>query len=339
MKKIKACVVGASGYSGYELVRLLLNHPNVDVEAVCGVSEVGQRLDNVFPYFKGKSDVSFTIADDNLDRNLDVIFFATPDGVAMSYAKRFLDKGVKVIDVSGDFRIKDTDLYEKWYGRKHTEPELLKESVYGLCELYKDEIKGKSLIANPGCYPTAAILSITPLLINGYGTDFIIDAKTGISGAGRKGLQANLYAERNESVTAYKVGYKHKHAPEIEIHASRKAKKKCRVLFSPQVVPMTRGILETIYLKTDKNVNLKEIYKIYSDFYKDNPFIHIREDSLPSTKDVYLTNNVHIGFELEERTNTVIIVTAIDNLIKGASGQSVQNMNILFNLDETSGLF
>ena len=338
MKKIKAGVVGASGYSGMELVRLLIHHPNVELSAVCGLEEIGQRLDEIFPYFHGKSELIFISVEDALKQELDVIFFATPDGVAMKYASAFLNKGIKVIDVSGDFRFQDIAVYEKWYGRKHTEPELQKEAVYGLCELFREEIKKARLIANPGCYPTAAILGITPLLKEGIGSHYIVDAKTGISGAGRKAAQANLFSERNESVTPYKIGYTHKHAPEIETHAGRKSGKSCTVLFSPQVVPMTRGILETIYVQSAKKLNINDITNIYTQFYQNNSFIHIRGNSLPSTKDVYLTNNVHIGFGLDERTDTFIIVSAIDNLIKGASGQAVQNMNLIFGFPEETAL-
>jgi N-acetyl-gamma-glutamyl-phosphate reductase len=256
----------------------------------------------------------------------------------MAFAQKFLDKGAKVIDVSGDFRFKDVEIYEKWYKREHTAKNLIEKSAYGLPELFRDEIKGKDLIANPGCYPTAAILSITPLLKNGYATDFIIDAKTGITGAGRKASQANLFAERNEAITPYKTGYMHKHAPEMEAHSERKTGLPCRVVFTPQVVPMNRGILETIYVKLLKDTAIAKIISLYKEFYANNPFIHILENSLPSTKDVYLTNNVHIGFTLEERTNTLIVAAAIDNLIKGASGQAVQNMNIIFNLPEETGL-
>ncbi len=336
--KIKACIVGASGYSGYEIVRLLCAHPNAQVVSVCALDEEGLLFQDVFPYFTGKIDLKFSSIQDALNIETDVVFFATPDGVAMKFAPQFIEKGIKVVDVSGDFRFKDIPTYEKWYGRKHTEPELLENSAYGLPELFRDEIKGKDLIANPGCYPTAAILGITPLLKHDYATDFIVDAKTGITGAGRKASQANLFGERNESITPYKIGYLHKHAPEMETHAGRKAGVECSVLFSPQVVPMTRGILETIYVKLQKTASIEEIISIYNEFYMNNSFIHIRKNSLPSTKDVYLTNNVHIGFGIDTRTDTLIVVSALDNLIKGASGQAVQNMNIIFSLPEETGL-
>ncbi len=336
--EIKACVVGASGYSGLEVVRLLNAHPNAKVVSVCALKEQGLKFSEVFPQFTGQIDLFFTSIQEALKIDTDVVFFATPDGVAMQFASDFIEKGVKVIDISGDFRFKDVDTYEKWYGRKHTQTKLLENSVYGLPELFRDEIKGKNLVANPGCYPTAAILSITPLLKNGYATEFIIDAKTGITGAGRKASQSNLFGERNECITPYKVGYLHKHAPEMETHAGRKAGIPCTVLFSPQVVPMNRGILETIYVKLLNESSLDEIIALYEDFYSNNSFIHIRRNLLPSTKDIYLTNNVHIGFSMEKRTNTLIIVAAIDNLIKGASGQAIQNMNIIFSLPEETGL-
>jgi len=299
MSKIKACVIGASGYSGIELLAILFRHPQVEIQSICALEETGKRLDAVFPYFLGRSELKFIPVDDAIKARPDVVFFATPDGVAMQYVGQFISSGAKVIDISGDFRFKDISIYEKWYGKKHTEPELLAGSTYGLCELFRSNIQKSNLIANPGCYPTCAILSITPLLSEGYSDSFIVDAKSGISGAGRKATQSNLFAERNEAVSAYKIGYAHKHAPEIEEYVKIKADKFCTVLFSPQVVPMTRGILETIYLSSKKNVEKKDIISLYKKFYSNEKFIHIFDEALPSTKDIVYTNNVYIGCEID----------------------------------------
>ena len=281
--------------------------------------------------------------DDNMDelsKMADVIFTATPQGFCSSLVKEEILKNTKIIDLSADYRIKDVDIYEKWYGLKHPTPEFIKEAVYGLCEVNRESIKNARLLANPGCYPTCSTLSIYPLLKEGIidASTIIIDAKSGTSGAGRGAKVNNLFCEVNENIKAYGVAT-HRHTPEIEEQLSYAAGEKVLLNFTPHLVPMNRGILVTAYASLKKKVSYSEVKSIYESYYKDETFIRLLDENVcPETRFVEGSNFVDINYKIDERTNRIIMMGAIDNLIKGAAGQAVQNMNIMFGLDETEGL-
>jgi len=277
---------------------------------------------------------------ENLAEDLDVAFLALPHGKSAPLAKKLYEKGVKVIDLGADFRLKSLDDYKNWYELEHECPELLTESVYGLPEIYKELIKKNSIIANPGCYPTSVILGLAPLLANKLIKldNIIIDSKSGISGAGKTLTQQTHYPDMNDNLLAYKVG-NHRHTPEIEQELGLLGGAKIQVNFTPHLIPMNRGILSTIYTQGDKSLTNCELEKIYKEYYQDCPFIRIRDqNNLPQTKWVYGSNFCDMAPIYDERTGRLIIISAIDNLVKGASGQAIQNMNLMFGLEETTGL-
>ncbi len=337
---IKAGIVGVSGYGGIELFHILHSHPEVEINAVSSRTYKGLKIGEVYPHLSQFDYICKEYFPDEIARICDVVFTAVPHGgPAMEYAIPIKNQGKKLIDLSADFRINDKNTYEQYYKTKHLNPELLKDAVYGLPEIHKNKIKNSWLIANPGCYPTGIILSLAPLLqkkIIDEGS-IIIDSKSGVSGAGRTPKQNLHYPELNEGLQAYSIT-NHRHTAEIEQELSLFLGKKISVVFVPHLVPMTRGILSVVYAKIKKDLDLKKIVEIFKKFYNNHYFIRILENSLPNTKFVSGTNFVDISVNLAKDKKTLIIVSAIDNLIKGASGQAVQNMNLAFGLEETTGL-
>lgn len=338
---IKAGIIGSTGYAGQELVRLLLAHKEAEIVWYGSRSYIDQKYASVFKNMFKLVDAE--CMDDNLDvlaDEADVIFTATPQGfLASKLTERLLSK-VKVIDLSADYRIKDVATYEKWYGIEHKSPQYIGEAVYGLCELNREHIKGARLIANPGCYTTCSILTAYPLVKEGLiDTDtLIIDAKSGTSGAGRSAKTANLFCEVNESIKAYGVAT-HRHTPEIEEQLALAAGHPVVLNFTPHLVPMNRGILVTAYAKLTKPLSDEAVRAAYEKYYGSEKFIRLLDEGeCPETRWVEGSNYVDINFKIDRRTNRVIMMGAIDNLVKGAAGQAVQNMNLIFGLDECMGL-
>lgn len=338
---IRIAIIGATGHTGEVIIDILLNHPQAKITKLYNTSKESVNIADVFPKLKNRLDLDCKETDfDEIGDSCDVVFLALPHTVAMDYVPRLLSMGKKIIDLSSDYRLKDARVYEKSYNKKHKDASGLKEAVYGLPEFYRGDIKKAKLIANPGCYPTAALLSLIPLLALDLiePDSIIIDAKSGISGAGKKVSRELLFIEVNEDFHAYKVN-EHQHMPEINQIISKVAGKKLQVTFVPHLLPINRGILETIYVKKSKDLKVKKqnLIELYKRFYKNEPFVRIKkEGEFPRLKDVVGTNFCDIG--LKEDTESIIVISAIDNLLKGASGQAVQNMNIMFNFPEKTGL-
>jgi N-acetyl-gamma-glutamyl-phosphate reductase len=352
MNMKKVAIVGASGYSGEELVRLLLNHPHAELVAVTSRQNAGQTLAQVFPKFASHPRCkTLRFVEPNaelLAKQADVVFLALPHGVAAEYAVPLLAAGCTVIDLSADFRLKSAEIYREFYGHDHPAPELLKKSVYGLPEVYRDEIKKSPLIASPGCYPTSILLPLIPLLKAGLikPAGIIADSLSGVSGAGRKAENDYLFCECNESVRPYGVP-KHRHLSEIEEQLSFAAGTKVMIQFTPHLIPVNRGILTTLYLAPDKHFSTAEemnalaakISACYAQAYGHEPFVRLLEGkALPDTKNVVGTNVCEIAWRLDPRTGRLIVMSAEDNLVKGASGQAVQSLNLLCGWPETAGL-
>ena len=339
--KLRVAIVGVSGYGGGELARLLLAHPNVDLTYVTSGTYAGKPLRAALPG-AAPSDLVCEIYDEAVCADkCDFVFLAGESGLAMKIAPGLLDAGKKIVDLSADFRLKDPAVYQEWYKAEHTAPELLEKAVYGLPELAREEIVTARLVANPGCYPTSAILALLPLLPDMYvrPDTIIIDSMSGISGGGRSkfGLDYH-FAEVNESARAYGVGGVHRHTPEIEQGLSDVYGPGIRVTFTPHLIPVTRGILTTVYATfTSEIPPLEVLYDLYRDWA--DPFVtFLGPGQFPATKHVYGTNYCHIGLAVDKRTNRVVVVSAIDNLVKGAAGQAIQNMNLMCGFDETAGL-
>jgi N-acetyl-gamma-glutamyl-phosphate reductase len=354
MKKssVKAGVVGASGYSGEELVRLLLRHPNVELSAVTSRQFAGQTIAQVFPkfaQFPKAQQLRFSEPNtDLLSKQAEVVFLALPHGVAAEFAVPLLQAGCQVIDLSADFRLKIAEAYREFYGHDHPAPELLRNSVYGLAEVYRSSIKGATLIASPGCYPTSILLPILPLLRAKLikETGIIADSLSGVSGAGRKAESDYLFVECNESVRPYGIP-RHRHLSEIEQELSLAAGQPVVIQFTPHLIPVNRGILSTIYLAPHKHFGsavemqalADQIGACYTTAYGQEPFVRLLEGkALPDTKNVVGTNVIEIAWRLDLRTGRLIVMSAEDNIVKGASGQAVQCLNILCGFDETTGL-
>lgn len=337
---LRVAVVGATGYAGAELVRLLSGHPEVRLSAITSRQYAGVRFDHVFPSMTGHVDlVCEDLSADNLYDRADLFFLSVPHKIPMEIVPGLISKGKKVIDLSADFRFRDSETYEAYY-QPHISKNLLEKAVYGLCEIYHDKIKGADLIGNPGCYPTSVLLPLIPLLKEGFLDDesIIADSKSGVSGAGRSLALSSHFCEVNESFKAYKVAA-HRHNPEIEEVLSRETGRITRITFVPHLVPVTRGMLTTIYARLKVNVHAEHIKKCLSSFYSGRPFIRLCDDmGLPDTKHVMGTNYCDIGFRIDKRTGCLILISAIDNLVKGAAGQAVQNMNIMLGYEETAGL-
>jgi N-acetyl-gamma-glutamyl-phosphate reductase len=344
MKSKKVAVIGASGYSGEELVKLLLHHPYVELVAVTSRQNAGQTLAQVFPKFASHpKSKAICFSEPNakvLAKQADVVFLALPHGVAAEYAVPLLNAGCMVIDLSADFRLKSAAIYREFYSHDHPAPGLLKKSVYGLPEIYRDQIKKSSLIASPGCYPTGILLPLIPLLKSGLvkPAGIIADSLSGVSGAGRKAEVDCLFCECNESARPYGVP-KHRHLSEIEEQLSLAAKVQVTIQFTPHLIPVNRGILTTLYLEPAGKLSDEKISACYKTFYGGEPFVRLLEGgNLPDTKNVSGTNVIEIAWRLDPRTGRLIVMSAEDNLLKGAGGQAVQSMNILCGWPETAGL-
>jgi len=335
---IKAAVLGATGYAGIELVRILTRHPEVSIEVVNSKTFKGQKISDVYPNLTGIFDMTCTELELDEAAKCDVAFTALPHGASKDVIPSLLEKGLKVIDLSGDFRYDKVEVYEKWYGQKHSSPELLKESVYGLCELHRDKIKGARLIGNPGCYTTCSILGNAPLAANKIidTKSIIIDAKSGVSGAGRSLNLAQHFCECTETTKAYKIGT-HRHTSEIEQELSNIAGEDIMLSFTPHLIPQKRGIFATIYANLNGKYTTAQVLDMYKEYYKDEFFVRVR-DGIPETKFVCGSNFVDVGVTVDERLGRVIATSVIDNLVKGAAGQAVQNMNILFGIDEKTAI-
>ncbi|MEO6035153.1 MAG: N-acetyl-gamma-glutamyl-phosphate reductase [Verrucomicrobiota bacterium] len=349
---VKVAIVGASGYSGEELVRLLLRHPHAELAAVTSRQHAGQTLAQIFPKHGNDSRArQLRLTDPNADviaRNAQVVFLALPHGVAAEFAVPLLEKGCQVIDLSADFRLKNAEVYKEFYWREHPAPEWLGKSVYGLPEIYREQIKTGTFVASPGCYPTSILLPIIPLLRDKLvkPTGIIADASSGVSGAGRKAEIDYLFVECNESVRPYGVP-KHRHISEIEQELSLAAGESVTIQFTPHLVPVNRGISTTLYLAPERHFAneaemaalAEQISRSYQSAYGNEPFVRLLEGkALPDTKNVVGTNILEIAWRLDPRTGRMIVMSALDNIVKGASGQAVQSMNILCGFPETSGL-
>ncbi|MDD5424657.1 MAG: N-acetyl-gamma-glutamyl-phosphate reductase [Candidatus Omnitrophica bacterium] len=338
-EKMNVAVVGATGYAGCELIKILLGHPEVTITSVSRRAEGSDRISDIFPVFRGQLELPCeNVNVPRICKSADIIFLSLPHKVSMIFVPEFLKAGKKVIDLSADYRFKDAAVYEKWYGTGHTSPELLKAAVYGLPELNRAEISKSGFVANPGCYPTGSILGCVPLLKEGMidVSQIIIDAKSGATGAGRTPSLALMFSETNENLKAYKVN-QHQHMPEIDQALSDAAGSKVEITFTPHLVPMNRGILSTIYMTLRKDSSAEELLKVYGRFYKDAPFVRVLDEGVfPETKDVLGTNFCDIGIKVTGKR--AIVITAIDNLYKGASSQAVHNMNLMQGFDEKLGL-
>jgi N-acetyl-gamma-glutamyl-phosphate reductase len=337
---VRVAIAGASGYTGFELIRILGEHPEVTLTTITSRAQLGQRLDDFYPAFRGHFDLVFQEPDPEiLARDADLVFTALPHQAAMDMVPALLDRGVKVIDLSADYRFRDPAVYEAWY-QPHKTPELLTEAVYGLPELYRDAISRARLVGNPGCYPTSIILAAAPLLHHGlvHPETVIADSKSGVSGAGRGASLAVHFCEVNEGFKAYKV-CEHRHTPEIEQELGRLAGRPVTVNFTPHLVPMSRGILSTVYASIESGVSPERIDEAFRAFYTEAPFVRLcRRGEFPSTLQVRGSNHCDLGWRVDPRTQRVVVVSVIDNLTRGASGQAVCNLNLMCGLPETTGL-
>lgn len=337
MKTIKAGIVGGTGYTGVELLRLLAQHPGVEVTAITSRGDAGKKVSDMFPSLRGHVDLPFSDpAQANL-RACDVVFFATPNGIAMQQAKELLDAGVRVIDLAADFRIKDIPTWEKWYGMTHASPELVAEAVYGLPEVNREEIRGARLVANPGCYPTAVQLGFMPLLEAGVvdAAHLIADSKSGVSGAGRKAETHILLAEAADSFKAYGVAG-HRHLPEISQGLTAMQGGVVGLTFVPHLTPMIRGIHATLYARLETEADVQALFEAR---YAAEPFVDVLPAGAhPETRSVRGANLCRIAVHRPQGGDTVVVLSVIDNLVKGAAGQAVQNMNLMFGFAETTGL-
>ncbi|MFK5948710.1 MAG: N-acetyl-gamma-glutamyl-phosphate reductase [Methylococcales bacterium] len=335
---ISAGIVGGTGYTGVELLRILVLHPDVDVRVVTSRSDAGQRVDSAYPSLRGLCDILFTQPDIETLAVCDVVFFATPNGTAMLMAEQLLQRNVKVIDLSADFRIKDDKVWSKWYGMEHACPELIKEAVYGLPEVNREAIKQANLLACPGCYPTAVQLGFLPLIeSNLIDVSYLIaDVKSGVSGAGRKAQVSALMSEAGESFKAYAVNG-HRHLPEITQGLETVAKQPVALTFVPHLTPMIRGIHATLYGKITGDIS--QVQSLYEQKYQNEFFVDVLpQGQHPDTRNVRGSNNCQIAIHQPQGGDTLVILSVIDNLVKGAAGQAVQNMNIMLGLEEKAGL-
>ncbi len=335
--KIKVGVVGGTGYTGVELIRLLARHPNADVTTITSRGEAGIRIDEIFPSLRGVLDLTFSSPDEAKLEECDLVFFAAPNGISMRRVRPLLERGVRVIDLAADFRLRDANEWQHWYGMPHACPDLLAEAVYGLPEVNREKIRAARLIANPGCYPTAVQLGFVPLLEAGIvDEDFLIaDCKSGMSGAGRKAELPTLFGEAAENFKAYAAGG-HRHLPEISQGLNRVSAKPVSLTFLPHLTPMIRGIHASLYARLKVKVDLQELYQRR---YANEYFIDVMPSgSHPETRSVRGANMCRIAVHQPQDSRVVVVLSVIDNLTKGAAGQAIQNMNIVFDLPETTGL-
>ena len=341
MNKIRASIIGASGYGGAETVRLLTSHPQVEIVHVTAETQQGQVMSHLYPNLRHFVDQTMIASDDaeRIGRDSDVTFVSLPSGKAMHLVPALLEQDCKVIDIAADFRLHEASLYPTWYKFTHIAPDYLAEAVYGLPELHRDAIRRTRLLANPGCYPVASLLALIPLLQAGviHTTGIVIDAKSGISGAGRGGGGGFGYAEVNENVRPYGMPG-HNHIAEIEQELSALADTAVRVVFTPHLIPMTRGILATVYATSVHDLQQEEALRLYDEAYEAMPFVRVLHNAFPETKATLGSNYCDVTVRIDTRTSTVIAMAAIDNLGRGAAGQAIQNMNLMFGLPEISGL-
>ncbi len=334
---VKTAIIGASGYTGVELIRLLAMHTEVELSVITSDSESGKKLGDVFPAVHNHKNLTFSKHDSNEVNECDLVFFATPHAVSMHIVPKILEQDIKVIDLSADYRIKDIETWQEWYGCEHITPQLVEQAAYGLPEINRQQIKNAQLVANPGCYPTASSLALIPALHSKLidPTSIIIDAKSGFSGAGRKASQAGLFSEVSETFKAYGLPG-HRHLPEIIQTLNSVSEKQVEVTFVPHLLPINRGILATVYVE---QVSSDDLFECYSTYYANEPFVEILQPgSLPDTRSTRGTNHCRISLFPDAVGSRTVIVSVIDNLVKGAAGQAIQNMNIMFGFDEQIGL-
>lgn len=338
---INVGIIGASGYTGAELARILCNHPEVRITAATSRQNAGRALSEIFPSLRGKVDIiceNLSVAE--LSEKADFFFTAVPHKTAMDLVPDLLAAGKKVVDLSADFRLRDVVVYEEWY-QAHSSSELLGEAVYGLPELYRNDIAGCRLVANPGCYPTSIILGLAPLLKAGAieVQSIIADSKSGTSGAGRAAQTGSLFCEVHDGFRPYKVGRAHRHTPEIEQELTILAEGEVRISFTPHLLPISRGILSTVYASLAPGFDREKVDTLYRNQYQQEPFVRLlKEDYFPGTQYVRGSNYCDISYKIDPVTNRIIVMSAIDNIVKGASGQAVQNMNLMLGFEETAGL-
>ena len=339
MQEFNVAILGASGYTGGELIRILVNHPNVKISYITAEKHAGKKVSEVFPHLKGILDLKLEKLDPKkVPDDIDIVFAALPHGVSAEVIHEIYKRKIKIIDLGADFRLNEGN-YRQWYG-DHPCSDILKDAVYGISELKREQIAESNLIANPGCYPTASILPLAPLLKENIvdESSIIIDSKSGVSGAGRSPSLDLHFCEVSEGFKAYKVA-EHRHSPEIEQHLSEYSKKDVNIIFTPHLIPIDRGILSTIYVKTDKEYTTSELLQKLKDFYKNSHFIRIYDEGqFPNISYIRGSNFCDIGIKSIPEKKSAVIVSVIDNLVKGAAGQAVQNMNIMMDLPETTGL-
>lgn len=339
---IKVGIVGGTGYTGSELLRLLALHPQVELQAITSRGEVGQAVADMFPALRGRVNIAFSEPSFESLKHCDVVFFATPHGVAMAQSAELVNAGIRVIDLGADFRLKNTVEFEKWYGMPHSEPALLDQACYGLVEAARNELKNAKLVGLAGCYPTAVQLALKPLLTQGMPlideSSIVADCKSGVSGAGRKAAVSSLFSEASENFKAYGVSG-HRHLPEIEQGLQMMSGRKTSITFTPHLVPMVRGILATVYVQLNEAGQKLDIQDLYEKHYADEYFVDVMpKGSMPETKHVRGSNFARIALHRPQGRNTMVILAVIDNLVKGAAGQAVQAMNVMFDLPEHMGL-
>ena len=341
MDKLKAAIIGGTGYGAIELVRLINKHPILEVGSIVSNSQSGSNFSEIYPHLSEIADQPLENFDvDKLSKKNEIVFLATPSGVSSRYVPQLLETGIKCIDLSGDFRLRSGDIYESWYKHSPAEDKYLQQATYGLSEIYAEKIKTSNLIANPGCYPTATTLGLIPALQTNLIDEksIIVDAKSGVSGAGRGLSLTSHYSEINENLKAYKLGA-HQHIPEIEQVLSDESGNPLTISFTTHLVPMTRGIMCTMYVNLKEKISTKKVIDLYKHFYQESHFIRVRpEGNIPSTKEVSGSNYCDIGLHVDERTNRLTIISVIDNLVKGAAGQAIQNVNLMNGWDERTGL-
>lgn len=338
---IEVAVIGAAGYAGIEAVRLVLGHPRLRLTLATSAADAGKPLAAVYPMLAGTTDLEFSAPDaESVASVASVALLAVPHTAALELVPALLELGITVIDLSADYRLRDPLVYEAWYGAAHTSPQLLDTAIFGLPELDRSGLYGAKLVACPGCYPTATTLAALPVLQSGpaIGAKIVVDAKSGVSGAGRSATAGTHYVTVNEAVLPYKVG-SHRHTPEMEQALSTAAGRDISVIFTPHLIPMSRGLLSTVYIEVEDNFTTDEAVELYRGRYHKEPFVHVHKaGEMPSTAEVRTTNRASIGVHVDERTNTLVAACAIDNLGKGAAGQAVQCLNAVLGYPETEGL-
>jgi N-acetyl-gamma-glutamyl-phosphate reductase len=340
LKKIKVGIIGGTGYTGVELLRLMVTHPHVEISLITSRTEAGKSVADLFPSLRGFSALRFSKPDESAYKDCDLVFSATPNGIAMQHARTLIDNGVRLIDLAADFRLKDVAIWEQWYAMKHACPELLEAAVYGLPEINREEIQSAMIVANPGCYPTATTLGALPLFEQGLVSgELIADTKSGVTGAGRGASVASLFSEVSDSFKAYGVAG-HRHHPEISQNLNAVSKQAVQLTFVPHLVPMLRGIHATLYADLlDENVCLADLQTSFEQRYLNEPFVDVMPlGSHPDTRSVKSSNMCRVALHKAGGSNKMVVLSVIDNLTKGAAGQAVQNMNIMFGFPETQGL-